>query len=144
MIRRTIFVDASAWIAMIDASDGLHPDARRFWAESRNDRRRFLTSDYVLDETYTFLRRRRRGLEMAVAIHDLVAASRLIEVAEITADLRERAWEIFVGYGDQVLSFTDCTSFALMREHRLPEAFTFDSDFRRAGFVVRPGPDAGG
>ncbi len=138
MIRRTLFVDASAWIATIDASDGLHADAQRFWASARALRRRFLTSDYVLDETYTFLRRRRKGLRMAVAVHELVESSRLIEVAAINEDLRDQAWEIFAGYEDQVLSFTDCTSFALMRERKLLEAFTFDQDFRRAGFIVQP------
>lgn len=138
MIHRDLFVDASAWIATIDSSDGLHRTAHRFWAASRTSRRRFLTSDYVLDETYTFLRRRRNGLKMAHAMHDLVESSRIIEIAAITEDLREQAWEIFVGYEDQVLSFTDCTSFALMRGRKLLEAFTFDGDFHRAGFVIQP------
>ena len=138
MTRQPLFVDASAWIATIDASDGLHGDARRFWAASRAERRRFVTSDYVLDETYTFLRRRRNGLKMAVAVNDLVASSHIIEVVGITQELRDQAWELFVGYEDQVLSFTDCTSFALMRQRQLLEVFTFDRDFQRAGFIVRP------
>ncbi len=138
MTRRPIFVDTSGWIALIDASDRLHPRAREFWRGAQERRERFLTSDYVLDETYTFLRRRRNGLAMAVAVHDLVRASRLIETAEIGRDLRREAWEIFVRHGDRVLSFTDCTSFALLRERRLLEAFTFDGDFAGAGFVVLP------
>ncbi|MCP4200480.1 MAG: PIN domain-containing protein [bacterium] len=139
MIGQTLFVDASAWVAAIDASDGLHAPAQRFWAESRDSRRRFLTSYYVLDETCTLLRRRRNGLRMAIAMHELVQSSRIIEVASITEELCDQAWELFVGYHDKVLSFTDCTSFALMRERQLLEAFTFDDDFRRAGFIVRPG-----
>jgi predicted nucleic acid-binding protein len=76
---------------------------------------------------------------MAIALHDLIAASEIIAEAEIGADLRLLGWEIFSSYEDKVLSFTDCTSFALMRERRLLEAFTFDADFERAGFVVSPG-----
>jgi len=75
---------------------------------------------------------------MAKALHDLLGASRLIEVAEIGEDPRAAGWETFVTYEEQLLSFTDCTSFALMRQRQLLEAFTFDADFHRAGFVVRP------
>lgn len=137
-LPRPLFVDASAWVALIDARDGCHRPARDLWHALLEDRRSFLTSDYVLDEAYALLRRRRNGLAMAKALHERLGASRLIEVQEIGADLREAAWEIFVAYADQVLSFTDCTSFALMRERRLLDAFTFDGDFRGAGFVVRP------
>ena len=119
MIGETLFVDASAWVVAFDASDSQHAAAQRFWAEARDSRRRFLTSDYVLDETYTLLRRRRNGLRMATAVHELVESSRVIEVARISEELCELAWQLFAGYADQVLSFTDCTSFVLMRERRL-------------------------
>ncbi|MCP3960227.1 MAG: PIN domain-containing protein [bacterium] len=141
MIQPPLLVDSSAWIALLDSSDSLHSRALEFWRTSLKDRRRFLTSDYVLDESYTFLRRRRNGMAMAIALHDRVLSSQLVEVAEIDEGLRSHAWEIFVGYEDKVLSFTDCTSFALMRERRLLDAFTFDDDFHRAGFVVRPRAD---
>lgn len=75
---------------------------------------------------------------MAIAFNGLVGSSRLIEVAEVSPEIRATAWEIFTTYRDQVLSFTDCTSFALMRERKLLEAFTFDADFQRAGFIVHP------
>ena len=141
MIRPPLFVDSSAWIAILAAGDNLHSSARKLWRASLERRRRFLTSDYVLDETYTFLRRRRNGMSLAIAFHDLVISSQIIEIAEIDQGLRSHAWEVFVGYQDKVLSFTDCISFALMRERRLLEAFTFDQDFHRAGFVVRPRSD---
>lgn len=137
--RPVLFVDTSAWVALIDVSDGCHGQASRFWRSALTEGRQFLTSDYVLDETYTLLRRRRNGLKMAVALHDLIAASEIIDEATIGAELRALGWEIFAGYEDKVLSFTDCTSFALMRERRLIEVFTFDTDFERAGFLVSPG-----
>lgn len=40
---------------------------------------------------------------------------------------------------DKDYSFTDCTSFAVMRELRLREALTTDRHFRQAGFGVLPG-----
>lgn len=132
-------MDGAAWVALLDASDNLHRAAQAYWKTAQSDGAVFLTTDYVLDEAYTLLRRRRNGLRMAVALHDVVESSRLVEIAAIDDGLRRHAWAIFTGYEDQVLSYTDCTSFALMRERRIFEAFTFDADFHRAGFVVRPG-----
>ena len=133
-----LFVDTSAWVALLDVSDSLHGRASAYWAATLAEDRQFLTSDYVLDESYTLLRRRRNGLQMAVLLHDLVTGSELIEEAEIGPELRALGWEIFVGYRDKILSFTDCTSFALMRERTMLEAFTFDADFQRAGFMTLP------
>ena len=48
------------------------------------------------------------------------------------------AWDIFAGRSDRRLSFTDCTSFALMKRLRLDTAITLDGDFRRAGYRVLP------
>ena len=136
----TIFVDTSAWVALIDRNDRLHAAAQRHWHRSLEDGRSFLTSDYVLDESYTLLRRRGRGLAMAMAVHQLVTESRLIEVLAVDAEIRFAAWDLFIRYDDQVLSFTDCTSFALMHRQGLQEAFTFDSDFPTAGFIAAPRP----
>lgn len=138
MRPETVFIDSSAWVALIDRSDRLHPAARKHWLHSLEEERSFLTSDYVLDETYTLLRRRARGLAMAMAVHELVAESRYIDVVPVDAEIRSAAWDLFTAYNDKVLSFTDCTSFALMQRHGLQEAFTFDSDFQRAGYHRAP------
>lgn len=49
---------------------------------------------------------------------------------------RARAW--FFRWTDKDFSFTDCTSFAVMRELRLKSALTTDGHFRQAGFQVVP------
>jgi hypothetical protein len=41
----------------------------------------------------------------------------------------------FRKHGDKAWSFTDCVSFAVMRELRVRDAFTTDRHFRQAGFV---------
>ncbi|MBI2933751.1 MAG: hypothetical protein HYY16_19075 [Planctomycetes bacterium] len=52
--------------------------------------------------------------------------------------MREAAWKLFKRYDDQVFSFTDCTSFAVMNKLGLKEAFTFDDGFRKVGFATLP------
>jgi uncharacterized protein len=51
-----IFVDTGAWIALTDTSDQYHLKARRIYAELKRKRPRFLTTEYVVDETITRLR----------------------------------------------------------------------------------------
>lgn len=138
MKQAGIFVDTSAWVALLDINDNLHGSAGSCWQSILTAGRRILTSNYVLDETYTLLRRRRNGLKMATLLYDLIHTSDLVDEAEIGSELRNIGWDIFVTYEDKVLSFTDCTSFALMRQRTLLEAFTFDADFQRAGFVALP------
>jgi len=133
-----LFVDTGGWVALFNVRDRNHEPAARYWSALRDERRALLTSDYVLDETYTVIRRSRAGLQGAVEFHRLVTGSRVIEIAEVGADRRERAWDLFTRYDDKILSFTDCTSFALLHERNLGEVFTFDSDFARVGFVERP------
>ena len=41
-------------------------------------------------------------------------------------------------YADQNFSLTDAASFVVMQQHSIVEAFTFDSHFATAGFVVVP------
>jgi hypothetical protein len=144
VIDGPLFVDSGGWVALFNVRDRDHERAAAFWREVRKRRRALLTTDYVLDETYTLIRRTRAGLPGAVEFHRLVTGSRLIEIAEIDARRREQAWELFTRYDDKVLSYTDCTSFALLQERGLSEVFTFDGDFGKVGFVVRPGPESSG
>ena len=44
----------------------------------------------------------------------------------------------FSSTGDKDLSFTDCTSFAIMRELRLTTVITTDGHLRQVGFDVLP------
>ncbi|MBF0336470.1 MAG: type II toxin-antitoxin system VapC family toxin [Nitrospirae bacterium] len=53
----------------------------------------------------------------------------------LTEELQKEAWGYFKKYSDKIYSFTDCTSFVLMKEKNILEYFSFDEDFRRAGFT---------
>ena len=134
---RQVFVDASAWIALYNHDDQFHAAAKPAWRAFANQSVRLLTSDYILDESYTLVRRR-ANLKAAVALHDLLVRSKVVRVLEVDASLRADAWALFVKYEDKLLSYTDCTSFALMQKYRLYEVFAFDADFARLGFVVVP------
>lgn len=62
----------------------------------------------------------------------------LLEYVRISDVHEAAAWHIFEQYADQDLSYTDCTSFAVMRDLDLVRAFTGDHHFSVLGFSVTP------
>lgn len=129
------FVDTSFWVALRFRRDDHHVAAARLWAQRSQP---LVTSNLVVGETWTFLRRR-IGHAEAVGFLDNVATSprlALIRVDEAT-ETAALAW--LRRHDERDYSFVDATSFELMRRERLTEALAFDDDFAAAGFVeVRP------
>lgn len=133
-----IFVDTGAWYAAEVEDDVNHLAARKFLAEmSKGGHGVPLTTDYVLDETMTLLRSR-RGLSAATTFVDKVRSSESVRVAWVDESLFERSLELFRKSDGKRWSFTDCTSFALMKQLSVSEAFAFDSHFEEAGFATLP------
>ena len=130
-------VDTSFWVGLRFRRDPRHPDARAVW-ESRP--KPLMTTNLVVGETWTFLRRR-AGHQASIAFLDAVGRSKELAVIRVDASLEEEAWRWLRRHDERAYSFVDATSFAVMRRHRVREALAFDGDFAAAGFVeIRPGP----
>ena len=69
---------------------------------------------------------------------DKVRKSKSVKIFWIGEELFEKAIALFRDSRDQSWSFTDCTSFVLMRELSLMNAFAFDSHFKEVGFSLLP------
>lgn len=131
-----VFVDTGAFAALADRNDRHHREARRLLRRLARERRTLVTSTYVVDELLTLVRMR-VGHAAAVRIGERLMQTRWCRIVEVSEDMRDAAWQLFVRYHDHVFSFTDCTSFALMRAMSLEEAFTFDrGDFATAGLAT--------
>ncbi|HLC01158.1 MAG TPA: PIN domain-containing protein [Candidatus Bathyarchaeia archaeon] len=133
-----IFVDTSAWYAAEVADDINHEAACKFLAEIASGKHGVsVTTDYVLDETLTLLRSRRDSASASYFI-DKIRKSNSVRVFWIDESLFEKALYIFRKSARKSWSFTDCTSFALMRDLSVTEVFTFDVHFREAAFQALP------
>lgn len=130
-----LLVDTSALVALGDRGEGRHRNASRCLRQIRGTRL-FLT-DYVLDETLTLLRLR-AGPRPTDALMREVREARTFELVFVDPKLFWKALDRFEKFADQTVSFTDCTSFVVMEHFKLDAAFSFDDDFRRAGFRVIP------
>lgn len=137
-----VFVDTSAWVAIKDRHDSHHADAGAYLGELTARRERLVTTDFVLDETYTLLLYD-VGYEVTVRfkgeIDRLLAAQTLVLVHVLPA-LQAEAWAVFERFNrDKAWSFTDCASYVVMRRHGITDCFAFDEDFVQMGFTARPG-----
>jgi predicted nucleic acid-binding protein len=128
-----VFVDTGAWAALLTRSDRNHESAARIEARLAQEKARLLTSEYVIDETVTWLRYK-VGHGAAVEFWETTRKSKLVETAPVDAPVVTTAWEIFRKYSDHKFSFTDCRSFALMRARRVNRVFAFDGHFAVMGF----------
>lgn len=100
-----------------------------------------LTTNLVVGETWTFLRRK-DGHRIAPAFLDRIEAleqqSKLAH-HRVTIDQADRAWAWLRKHDERTYSFVDATSFQVMRDRRLREALAFDQVFTAAGFLeLRP------
>jgi hypothetical protein len=134
---KALFVDTAGWMACADAADPAHGPARTGRDAALEAGRFLLTTDYVVDETLTLVRMR-LGLAAAEAWWAQVEGSARVRHEAIDALRAEKARAVMFRHRDKHYSFTDCTSFVVMRELRLKEVLTTDRHFRQMGFHVLP------
>lgn len=135
MASADVFMDSSGFLALWDASDVHHCAAVRLQKSLARRKRRFVTTDYVADETATLPLARHRHAAASDFLSTL-GDSRPLRLEWMDADRFHDASNFFQKHHDKTWSFTDCFSFILMREQRILEAFTSDHHFGQAGFVA--------
>ncbi len=96
-----------------------------------------VTTDYVVDETLTLIRKR-LGPNATEAWWEQVEGSARLRWEWIGVARAEKARRVFFRYRDKDYSFTDCTSLVVMQELRLKQALTTDKHLRQMGFQVLP------
>lgn len=134
-----IFLDTSALIAYYNVDDQYHAEASETMEKIKRGEiplTRFYTTDYVLDEMLTFIECVLERHELAVEVGEALQTSPFTTIIRIDEDIFTEAWNMFKksrGY-----SFTDCTSFIVMKKYGITYAFTFDKYFRGVGFQSIP------
>ena len=130
---KTIFVDTSAFKALVDPRDEFHARAVKTWEMMAKAGVKLISTNYILDESYTLIRIR-CGIKVAKEFRDLISASgEDIKIMRSTLSDEFDAWTWFEKDWSK-LSFTDCGSFAQMKRLNLSVFFGFDEHFVKAGF----------
>lgn len=134
----SLFVDSGAWLAFFSSRDGHHQEAERLIREALRQKIPLFTSDLVLAEVHRLLLFR-AGIKPAAAALDVIDKSPSVSVHFSTEPIHRDARLWLARFHDQVISYTDASSFALMKARRCKVAISFDHDFVFAGFSLWEG-----
>jgi predicted nucleic acid-binding protein len=140
--RPLLFVDTWGWIVLADARDPQHEEVvalRRKHTESGI----LVTTDYVLDETFTRLFGGSPFKEAERFVTGVLRArdAGMVQVEQITPERFARSYRLRIRYRDKPrISFTDLTSFVIMTELGIRDALTSDAHFGavQLGFRALP------
>ncbi|MBI4654951.1 MAG: PIN domain-containing protein [Nitrospirae bacterium] len=131
-----IFIDTGAFIALTDADDENHMTAKTFYKNATEKGTRFITTNFVVCETMNYLRAR-VSHKVAVIFRENLKKSGVIKMINVTSPIEDVAFNVFKKYSDKDFSFTDCTSFSVMRSLKINKAFAFDRHFEQYGDFIR-------
>ncbi len=125
-----IFIDTGIFLALYDVDDIYHQRSKELFKEAlTGSLGRLYTSDYIIDEAVTILLVRTKQHNVAVELGKILIESPRITRLTVEGDVFTDAWIKFQSLKDKYLSFTDCTSLALVEKHRIKHLMSFDHGF---------------
>lgn len=132
--QRRIFVDSSAYLALLDRQDDNHPQATAIVRRLAAEHFRQFTTNVLVIETHSLLLSR-MGLRQATQFLREMEQSNTVIVRARLAD-EDYAKKIIFRYQDKDFSLADAISFAVMERLGIARAFTFDRHFSQYGLTV--------
>ncbi len=131
----SVFVDTSAFIALMVAEDRNHGLAGKTWRSLLAKGEPAVTSNYIVTETCALLQRR---MGMSALKEYLEEVLPVVDVLWVDAPLHRAACGAVMMSSKGGPNIVDCASFAVMRSLGIRTVFTFDGHFADQGFVQRP------
>jgi predicted nucleic acid-binding protein len=130
-----IFVDTSAFYALLDADDENHVRSAETWRRLMLSNEHVVTTNYILVETFALVQSR-LGLEAVREFQEAVAP--VLSVEFVTPDIHRLGIAALLAASRRGLSLVDCISFEVMRDLGIKSVLTFDGHFRQYGFSLVP------
>ncbi|HAA90183.1 MAG: Uncharacterized protein XD63_0689 [Thermoanaerobacterales bacterium 50_218] len=134
-----LFIDTSAFIALMDKKDDLHGPAVDFYC-SLDEKIVLITTIFIVSETYTWLRYK-KDFKVAKLFLNVIGDALKTDFIEIVYPdqfMCEKIPGILEKYQDQDLSYTDAFSFLVIENMGIKDVFGFDSHFYSAKCILWP------
>lgn len=135
MQSEAIFVDTSAFYALIDRSDQHHGKAKAVWPALLEDGITLVTTNYTVAETVTVLQYRISFEAACVWYRDVLG---VLQVHWVDENSHRLACELWVNLGRRRFSLVDCANYITMSQNRIEKAFCFKQNYREQGFEILP------
>ena len=130
-----IFIDTSAFLAILNRDDTNHPVAKNLWNELLYSENVIISNNYVLVESFALIQRRLGIAAVRVFQEDILP---LINIEWINAGTHKSAVSALLAASRHKLSLVDCVSFEIMRTLGIKTVFAFDPHFAEQGFKCIP------
>ena len=126
-----VFVDTSAFYAVLSRSDSNYEKAVQDWNNLIDDQSvRFCTSNYVVVETCALVRNRLGHDAMRSFLDSLLPLAIMLWVDQKT---HAAAIAAMIAHGKKGPSLVDSSSFELMRDSGITKALAYDKHFAAQG-----------
>ena len=129
-MNERVFVDTSALYAFINSKD---PDHETVKGYLENYPGQLITTNFVFDETVTLVSARLGHINAALTGKTLLNRKIFTMIRIKTRD-ENNAWELFMNRPAKSYSFTDCTSFVMMKKMGITKSLATDPNFQQEGF----------
>ncbi len=127
----TVFVDASAWVAITNRKDAFHEEALRLFRRLLQSKTPLITSTWTAYEALTIVKTR-LGYSQAEKLWERIRRPSIVELVAVDERIEAEALELFWQYRDKDWGVVDCASLVVMDEAGCNQAFAFDRHFVEA------------
>ena len=134
-VNTACIVDTAVFIAAYFPREVHHKEGKEIVTAIENRQiKGALITDYILDETVTFVRRR-VGVDASNKVLDTLLGSPKLEIFKINRNHFEAGIAFFKRY--EQLSFTDAVTVAVMKDQAINVIYSFDHGFDAVPGIVR-------
>ncbi len=133
-VARAVFVDSSAFFAVLDHNDPHNAEAQAILARAAAEGFPLVTSNFVIAESHALILTRMSRDAATRFLRTMEATEMRIVRATVQDEAAARV--IIYRYSDKTFSLTDAISFAMMQCLGIDVAFAFDRHFRQFGFQI--------
>lgn len=123
------FVDTNIFVAALNKRDKLHDKGRTLLTKALQTFPWLHISDYILNECLTVAWARTHDTNLIQQLDNFIQGSEKIEILKIDEYAFSTAKSYMRKHPNIIPTLTDWTTLVLMRDHKISEILSFDTDF---------------
>lgn len=134
-----IYVDTSAFYALMDRADFYHQNAKNLWPFLLEDSISLQTSNYIVSEALNLIQYRLGYKAASIWYKDIVG---ILDVLWVDRETHQRAYDLWMSLGRRQHSLVDCIGYIIMHKNQIERAFCFKRSYIEQGFVLLSKPSS--
>ena len=123
------FIDTNIFVASLNRKDKYHQKGRAILTKAFKKFPWLQTSDYILNECLTVAWARTKNTNLIQQLDNLIQGSEKIQILKVDETTFATAKSYMRKHPSTIPTLTDWTTLVLMRDHKIQEILTFDTDF---------------